>query len=62
MGLKTNDGIENRASMNSVTEAIPCKNKDQKRRSGSPAAASSAMCGGHTNNNTKGGGYALCKK
>ena len=62
MGLKTNDGNGNRASMNIATDAVPLKTKDRKRGGGSPAAVSSATRGRNASNDAKGGGCALCKK
>ena len=61
MVLKTKDGAGNCGSMNSSTEAIPCKPKDRKRRGGTPVAnPGSATRGGNINNKAKGDGEALC--
>ena len=63
MGLKTKDGTGNRGSMNSSTEVIPRKAKDQKHGGETPAASpGGVMHGGDSNKGTKGGGYTLCKK
>ena len=63
MGLKTKDGAGNRGSMNSATEAIPRKPKDQKRGGGTPATTpGSATRGRNANHDANGGGCDLCKK
>ena len=50
MGLKTRVGPGDRASMNSATEATPCKIKNRKRGGGSPATATNSVtCGGYAN-------------
>ena len=62
MGLKSQDGTENRRGMNSARETIPCKIKDNgKCGDGTPAAASSATCSGDADG-AKDGGCAFCKK
>ena len=63
MGLKTKDGTRNRVSMDSATETIPRKAKDQKRGGGTPAASpGGAKHGGDANKSANGGGCPSVQK